>query len=110
MRRSLSLIALTLLLVGCAPPVIRTPYGQACLVYADATRTYSLLALRLADACAAKKIPADTCVYLKQQDEIAKLIDADIRNEILKAESEIDWAKVMQYLQLLAGVAIKAAI
>ncbi len=101
-------LALVLLLAGCSAPVLKIPIGQAALVYADARVAYRTLEIRVTDACKAGKLDKDTCAQLATEAEKAKMIDADVRKGIASAEGEIDWEKVMQYVQLIAGVALKA--
>lgn len=100
-------VALALLLTGCTAPVLQVPIGQAALVYADAKTLGTVMALRVRDLCKAEKLSAEDCAYMDKQDALAKALDADVRKGILEAKGEIDWTKVMQYLQILAGIAVK---
>lgn len=107
MDRLLGLLVSLSLLTGCTAPVLQVPIGQAALVYADAKTLGAVMALRVGDLCSAGKLSADDCVYMDKQDALAKALDVDIRKGILEAKGEIDWNKVMQYLQILAGIAVK---
>ena len=96
-----------LLLTGCTAPVLQVPIGQAALVYADAKTLGAVMALRVGDLCKTHKLSAEDCAYMDKQDALAKALDADVRKGILEAKGQIDWEKVMQYLQILAGIAVK---
>lgn len=96
-----------LLLSGCTAPVLQIPIGQAALVYADAKTLGTVMALRARDLCKTNKLSVEDCAYMDKQDALAQALDADVRKGILAANGVIDWEKVMQYLQLLAGIAVK---
>jgi hypothetical protein len=101
-------LVLSLLLSACTTPVLKIPIGQAALIYADWKANYIALNIRITDACKAGKLPAETCAYLQKEDEKAKMIDADIRKGIIQARGEVDWDKVIQYAEVIAGMAVKA--
>lgn len=101
------LLAVVLLLTGCTAPVLQIPVGQAALVYADAKTLGAVMALRVTDMCRAGKLSVEDCAYMDKQDALARALDNDVRKGILEAKGEIDWNKVMQYLQILAGIAMK---
>lgn len=103
----LALLLMGLTLTSCGPPVLQVPIGQAALVYADAKTAYTVLALRLTDLCKAGKLGPADCAELDKQGTVAKMLDGDIRAGILAAQGQIDWDKVMQLLQVLAGLAVK---
>ena len=112
-------LALALLLIGAGctstqqggfittPPVLQVPLAQAALVYAYAKTAYTVLSLRVGDLCKAGKLSPADCATLSTQDALAKQLDAEIRQEILAAKGELDWQKIMQVLQILAGLAVK---
>jgi len=101
------LLLAILLVTGCTAPVIQVPIGQAALVYADAKTAYTVLNLQIVAACKAEKIPPEACAEMMAQSRLVDVLDADVRKSILQAEGTIDWAKVMQILQVIAGLAVK---
>ena len=111
-RTVLGSLALSAMVSGCGalmtPPVLQVPIGQAALVYADAKSAYVVLSLQVRQACERGAFKADVCADLKTQDEVIKVLDADVRKSILEAQGVIDWAKVMAILQAVAGLAVKA--
>jgi len=105
--RLVALACALAILTGCTAPVVQVPIGQAALVYADAKTLGAVMALRVRDLCKAGKLSPEDCAYMATQDALAKQLDEDVRAGILGAKGEIDWTKVMQYLQILAGIAVK---
>ena len=102
------IVVLSLFLVACTAPVIKVPIGQAALVYADAQTAYVVLSMQVRQACAAGTFKPDVCAEAKTQDAVVRVLNDDVRKGILEAKGEIDWDKVMQMLQALSGLALKA--
>lgn len=96
-----------LTLTGCTAPVLQVPIGQAALVYADAKTAYTVLSMQVRQACATGKFKPDVCTSLDAQDQIVKVMDADVRKGIMEAKGQVDWEKVMAILQVIAGIAVK---
>lgn len=101
-------LALALLLTGCtSQAVLQVPMGQAALVYADGHAMRLLMVARATEWCKTGKVTEADCAFLQAKNEQAEAVDAEIRKGILAAEPQVDWEKVMQYLQILAGIAVK---
>jgi hypothetical protein len=100
-------LASALAVAGCTLPVVKIPIGAAALAYGDFKYLQAVVTLRVTDLCTAKKLSDVDCVWLKAQGEKAELLDKDLRKAILDAKGEVDQEKVMQYLQILAGIAVK---
>lgn len=108
MSARLRILALVVFFVGCtSQAVLQVPMGQAALVYADGHALHLLMVARITDWCKAGKVTEVDCTFLQAKNEQAVAIDQEIREGILSAEAQIDWKKVMQYLQILAGIAVK---
>lgn len=97
--------------VGCStvttPPVVQVPIGQAALVYADVHALHILSVSHVTDWCKGKKLSEANCTYLETKNEQANKVDAEIRKGILSAKGEIDWEKVMEYVEIITGILVK---
>lgn len=100
-------LPLALLLVGCTAPVVKIPIGQAALTYGDFKYVQAAITVRVTDMCVRKKLPETDCIWLKAEGEKLDMVDKQIRASVMDAKGEIDQEKVMQYLQILAGIAVK---
>lgn len=106
MRRLILLVS-ALLALGCTAPVVKIPIGQAALTYGDFKYLQAAITVRVTDMCVRKKLTETDCVWLKAEGEKLDMVDKQIRASVMDAKGEIDQEKVMQYLQILAGIALK---
>jgi hypothetical protein len=99
------------ILTGCGafmtPPVVKIPMAQAALTWGDFQYLRGVATLRLTDMCAQKKLTEVDCTWLKAEKEKLDMVDREIRKSLIAAKGEVDQEKVMQYLQILAGIAVK---
>jgi hypothetical protein len=107
MRPSLILSVLLLALCGCTAPVLQIPIGQAAVLYGDWKYLQGTLTVSLTVMCRDKQLTEAQCNWLKAESEKAIMVDKDIRKSLIDAKGEIDKEKVMEYLQILAGIAVK---
>jgi hypothetical protein len=107
MLRRLSLIVVVVAMLGCTAPVVKIPIGQAALTYGDFKYLQAALTLRIGDMCTRKKLSEVDCVWMQGEREKLDMVDKQIRASVMDAKGEIDQEKVMQYLQILAGIAMK---
>ena len=107
MRRRVSLLLVVLAVAGCTLPVVKIPIGAAAVAYGDFKYLQAAVTLRATDMCKAGKLSPEDCAWLKAEAEKIEMLDKDIRKGMLAAKGEIDEEKVMQYLQILAGIAMK---
>ena len=102
------LILLSLLVVtGCTAPVVKIPIGAAALTYGDFKYLQAVVTVRATDLCKGKKLSEADCVWLKAEGEKVDMLDAEIRKSVMDAKGEVDQEKVMMYLKILAGIAVK---
>lgn len=104
--RALVLGLAALLAVGCAPTV-KIKYGQFALAYADAKALYTIVAVRLTDACKKTVLDATTCAYLDATRGSVKLIDDDVRALLRDPTTEPDWEKIGRYAEIVLGIGLK---
>jgi len=107
MRSLLGFLVVAIALVGCTAPVVKIPIGQAALTYGDFKYLQAAMTLRVTDMCVRKKLAETDCIWLKAEGEKLDMVDKQIRASVMDAKGEIDQEKVMQYLQILAGIAMK---
>jgi len=107
----LMLCIMPLILSGCGmfmtPPVVKIPIGAAAIGYGDFKYLQAVVTVRATDLCKANKLSESDCQWLKSEGEKIAMLDKDIRKSILDAKGEVDQEKIMQYLQILAGLAVK---
>lgn len=108
MRRLLIGCLALVALAGCTAPVVRIPIGAAAVGYGDFKYLQAAVTLRAMDMCKAGKLSAEDCAWLKAEREKLEILDKDLRKSILSAKGEVDEEKIMLYLQILAGIAMKA--
>lgn len=105
--RRLLLCAVVLALTACTAPVVKIPIGQAALTYGDFKYLQGVMTLRITDMCVRKKLTEVDCVWLKAEGEKLDMVDKQIRASVMDAKGEVDQEKVVMYLQILAGIAVK---
>jgi len=113
MRRALAGVLISgLVLSGCAlftvpTPTVRFDRGNFALMYSDFKSLYSVLAVRIGDACAKKKFDADACAaFARAGDQIAAL-EIPIRRAITDPSVEVDWEALANTAKLLVGLAAR---
>lgn len=102
MRR---LLLVALLLTGCssAPP-------QAWMIYSRAAYLYGRMEAKVETACSPPAPPdlTDLCTSAAGVQKEVKTLNPVIQAELSKEEP--DWGRIMQYLDLVIGLAAKLAV
>lgn len=109
--RGIALALVLALVTGCGfftkpAETISVERQQFLNSYARAQILYATVAGRMTRLCAAGQIERQECARMAAIHEQAKALDAEIRAKLAVPESEVQWDRIMQLLELALALAL----
>jgi hypothetical protein len=99
-----------LFLTGCGAPNVKIQRAEFAIMYATTKSQVSVWLYRVKQACAQKKLAAETCQELTRTEDGLLLLDEQAKAMLRQADREPDWAMIQKYVEIAISLASKAAL